>query len=368
MMKEIAERASAEQFFGQSVYGRNGVLLDKSLSPTTEQDFPIIDLGSETKISTPDIVVRDVENDFAESYDTVQFTTPGMVYVAEIDTRLFEEWVGNPTNKRVLEIGPGTGRTTLPLATAVGESGRVYALDTAAKYLEVMRSKAARGGLQPERLKLGVADAQSISLEKLEDFTDSEPLDVVTLWFGPLALMPTDPEGVLTKAAELLKPNGKLLITTNSLDALAYRLPEKYLAEGGCPDLPLGYKPSIFTRRVLNVGGNPIGMRLKPEMVLPARYYDPNQLMLMLQSVGFKVDDVVGISRLTSLFPAEPNEENIASFIKVVSGVESLVESWKSKDPDGVWQACVETDRELSRTQDKIGQYTYPAYLARKAN
>src|SRR5206468_694913 len=98
-------------------------------------------------------------------------------------------------------------------------------------------------------LKLGTGDIQTIPLEKLKAFIDAEPLDAVVMWFGPLALMPTDPQAVFDKIAAVLKPGGSLLLTTNSLDGLAYREPEKRVKQGADEKLPLGYKPSIFTRR-----------------------------------------------------------------------------------------------------------------------
>src|SRR5690242_20392010 len=47
----------------------------------------------------------------------------------------------------VLEIGCGTGAVTLPLAQAVGERGRVLAIDISEPMLEVARKRVGESGM-----------------------------------------------------------------------------------------------------------------------------------------------------------------------------------------------------------------------------
>lgn len=47
----------------------------------------------------------------------------------------------------VLDVGAGTGYLSLPLARAVGPSGRVHCVDASPDLLEVLRAKARRAGL-----------------------------------------------------------------------------------------------------------------------------------------------------------------------------------------------------------------------------
>ena len=47
---------------------------------------------------------------------------------------------------KVLDVGPGRGYFTLPLASMVGEEGIVYALDIQKKMLEILKSKTEKKG------------------------------------------------------------------------------------------------------------------------------------------------------------------------------------------------------------------------------
>ena len=62
----------------------------------------------------------------------------------------------------VLEIGCGTGAVTLPLAQAVGEHGRVVAVDISEPMLAVARQRVGESGLHNVTLLLG--DAQVLAL------------------------------------------------------------------------------------------------------------------------------------------------------------------------------------------------------------
>src|SRR5512137_747236 len=64
----------------------------------------------------------------------------------------------------VLEIGCGTGAVTVPLAEAVGEHGRVVAIDIAEPMLGVARRHVGESGMRNVTLLLG--DAQVMALER----------------------------------------------------------------------------------------------------------------------------------------------------------------------------------------------------------
>src|SRR5271157_6458151 len=55
--------------------------------------------------------------------------------------------LGLTGGESVLEIGCGTGAVTLPLATAVGERGRVIAVDISEPMLGVARQRIAESGM-----------------------------------------------------------------------------------------------------------------------------------------------------------------------------------------------------------------------------
>src|ERR1700749_5054317 len=55
--------------------------------------------------------------------------------------------LGLSGGESVLEIGPGTGALTLPVAEAVGEGGRVVAVDISDPMLDAARQKVVERGL-----------------------------------------------------------------------------------------------------------------------------------------------------------------------------------------------------------------------------
>jgi ubiquinone/menaquinone biosynthesis C-methylase UbiE len=70
---------------------------------------------------------------------------------------------GVAPGEAVLEVGCGTGAATLPLAEAVGESGRVVGVDISEPMLAVARRNAAESGLR--NISLLQADAQVYGFE-----------------------------------------------------------------------------------------------------------------------------------------------------------------------------------------------------------
>src|ERR1700746_1158236 len=66
--------------------------------------------------------------------------------------------LGLTGSESVLEIGCGTGALTLPLAAAVGEHGRLVAIDISEPMLGLARQRIAERGLRNVTLQLG--DAQ----------------------------------------------------------------------------------------------------------------------------------------------------------------------------------------------------------------
>ena len=81
--------------------------------------------------------------------------------------------------ENVLEIGCGTGATTVPLAEAVGPSGRVVGVDLSEPMLEQARKRVAESGLG--NITLLQADAQVHPFEP-------EQFDLITSRFGVMFL------------------------------------------------------------------------------------------------------------------------------------------------------------------------------------
>jgi ubiquinone/menaquinone biosynthesis C-methylase UbiE len=108
----------------------------------------------------------------------------------------------------VLEIGPGMGFFTLPLARRVGPSGRVVAVDVQEKMLAVLRRRAAKAALL-ERLDLRLAPGAGMGVSDLAGKVD------FVLAFAVVHELP-DQGRFFREAAESLKEKGKLLLVEPS--------------------------------------------------------------------------------------------------------------------------------------------------------
>ena len=102
--------------------------------------------------------------------------------------------------EHVLEIGCGTAAVTLPLARAVGERGRVIAVDISEPMLEVARQHVAEAGLRNVTLLLG--DAQVHTFEPAA-------FDIATSRMGVMFF--AEPVTAFRNIRGALKPGGRLV-------------------------------------------------------------------------------------------------------------------------------------------------------------
>jgi ubiquinone/menaquinone biosynthesis C-methylase UbiE len=70
----------------------------------------------------------------------------------------------------VLDVGPGMGYFTIPLARLVGDKGRVIAADIQPKMLESGRRRAMKAGVE-QRIDFHLSQAYRIGISKTVDFT-----------------------------------------------------------------------------------------------------------------------------------------------------------------------------------------------------
>lgn len=108
--------------------------------------------------------------------------------------------LGLKGGESVLEIGCGAGALTLPLAAAVGERGRVVAVDIAEPMLGAARQRVAERGLHNVTLQL--ADAQVFGFEPAA-------FDLATSRMGVMFF--ADPAAAFRNIGTALKPGGKLV-------------------------------------------------------------------------------------------------------------------------------------------------------------
>ena len=109
-------------------------------------------------------------------------------------------YLGLRGGESVLEIGPGTGALTVPLAEAVGEHGRVVAVDISEPMLGAARQKIAERGLRNVTLHSG--DAQVFAFEPAA-------FDLATSRMGVMFF--ADPAAAFRNIKGALKPSGRLV-------------------------------------------------------------------------------------------------------------------------------------------------------------
>jgi ubiquinone/menaquinone biosynthesis C-methylase UbiE len=108
---------------------------------------------------------------------------------------------------RVMDIGCGPGRVTMPLARAVGPGGEVIALDVQAKMLAKVAEKAKKEGIGNVRLMQ--SDVRSAHI-------DHGSLDAAVMVMA-LGEIPEAP-GVFPFVFSALKPGGSLLVAESIFD------------------------------------------------------------------------------------------------------------------------------------------------------
>ena len=101
----------------------------------------------------------------------------------------------------VLDVGPGMGYFTIPLARLVGDKGKVIAADIQHQMLDSLDHRAFKAGVQ-ERIKLRLTKTDSIGISESIDFC---------LAFWMVHEVP-DRVHFLSEIASYLKPEGLMLI------------------------------------------------------------------------------------------------------------------------------------------------------------
>ena len=156
--------------------------------------------------------------------------------------------------EHVLEIGCGTGAVTLPLAQAVGERGRVVAVDISEPMLGVARQRVAESGMHNVTLLQG--DAQVFALERAT-------FDVATSRMGIMFF--ADPVAAFSNIAGALKPDGRLVfacwapLAENRHWLISYDIAARHLGPPATtPEQevgPLAFGNPDYVRRILTAAG-----------------------------------------------------------------------------------------------------------------
>lgn len=118
--------------------------------------------------------------------------------VREVNALLLAHAAPKP-GERVLEIGCGTGATTVPLAEAVGREGHVLGVDIAEPMLAGARRRVAESGLA--NVTLVLADAQAHRF-------DPAGFDLIVSRFGVMFF--ADPRAAFANLCGAARPGGRL--------------------------------------------------------------------------------------------------------------------------------------------------------------
>lgn len=121
-----------------------------------------------------------------------------------IDPRTFVQNIGIGVGASVADFGSGAGYFTTQIATFVGRSGSVYALDVRRELLEVLDGYLRRNGVfQVKTICCDLEKEQGSGIE-------SSSLDFVLC--ANILHQVDNPEAVIKEASRVLKSNGKMVV------------------------------------------------------------------------------------------------------------------------------------------------------------
>jgi 2-polyprenyl-3-methyl-5-hydroxy-6-metoxy-1,4-benzoquinol methylase len=215
---------------------------------------------------------------YAEKYEKEVYTQGT---ITEVD--FIEEEIGKDRDFKILDIGCGTGRHAIELAS---RGYNITGVDLSESMIGKAKEKAEDAGLN---IDFQVADARSLPFDNQFDLA-------IMICGGAFPLMETDEMNfeILKNAAKALKSDGKLIFTTlNGLYPLYHSVREFInsnvvdgLIEGNSFDLMTFREISTF--KVEDDDGK--------AMVLDCneRYYVPSEITWLLKSLNFSKIDILG--------------------------------------------------------------------------
>jgi ubiquinone/menaquinone biosynthesis C-methylase UbiE len=103
-----------------------------------------------------------------------------------------------------MDVGPGMGFFSLPMAELVGPGGRVVCVDLQERMIRSLRKRASRAGLS-DRIETRVCSTNDLGVQDLEGEVD------FALTFAVVHEVP-DAAGLLAQLHDVLAPGGRLLI------------------------------------------------------------------------------------------------------------------------------------------------------------
>jgi ubiquinone/menaquinone biosynthesis C-methylase UbiE len=155
------------------------------------------------------MLVQDATSLFAKEKPMASYVCPWWAAWFTIDTPV-RRWIHDPQKivgpyiregMTVLEVGSGTGWFSIPMATMVGEQGKVIVVDLQQQMLDIIRRRAEKRGVA-DRVEMHKCEQNRLGLDAQADFA---------LLFAMLHEVP-DKERLLGEVYACLKPGSKLLL------------------------------------------------------------------------------------------------------------------------------------------------------------
>ncbi len=217
---------------------------------------------------------------YGEKYENEVYTKGT---IGECD--FIEQEIGNSREKKILDIGCGTGRHSIELAK---RGNNVTGIDLSESMLKRAKEKAASQNITVNFLKL---DARNLRSKDEFDL-------VIMLCEGGFSLMETDEMNfkILENAVNALRPKGKLIFTTlNGLFPLFHSVKDFFdsnTKEGNSINSEITFDLMTFrdtsSLDFEDDSGN------KKKLKCSVRYYVPSEITWMLKSLGFKSINIYG--------------------------------------------------------------------------
>ena len=222
----------------------------------------------------------------------VLFENYGEKYENEVYTKgtigecdFIEQEIGHNREKKILDVGCGTGRHSIELAK---RGYNVTGIDLSESMLKHAREKAAGQNLRINFLKL---DARNLSSKGEFDL-------VIMLCEGGFSLMETDEMNfkILENAANALKPKGKFIFTTlNGLFPLFHSVKDFFDSQTKDSDSKNSEITfDLMTFRETSILDFEDDSGIKKQLTCSERYYLPPEITWLLKSLGFRTINIFG--------------------------------------------------------------------------
>jgi SAM-dependent methyltransferase len=217
---------------------------------------------------------------YSHSYDKESFVRGT---IGECD--FFESEIDSNKNAEILDIGCGTGRHSIELAS---RGYQVTGIDLSGSMLNRAKEKAAQNKL---KIDFRMLDGRNLPFNEEFDLA-------IMICEGAFPLMETDEMNfqILSSAFRALKRDGKFIFTTlNGLFPLFHSV--KDFMDSSAKDDIVGYKENTFdlmTFRDYNITTLLDDTGNEVELKCNERYYVPSEINWLLKSLGFVEIDIYG--------------------------------------------------------------------------